>query len=84
MSIFTVTDLADILREGAGETEPIDWTCPKVMDATFEDLGYDSIALLETAARIEQKFGVRLEDDLGELHTPAVFITCVNQLAASK
>ncbi|HYS34717.1 MAG TPA: acyl carrier protein [Pseudonocardiaceae bacterium] len=80
MPTFTVDDLAEIMHEGAGEAEPIDWQ-GSALTTTFEDLGYDSVALLETAGRVHQQFGVQIEDELPELKTPAEFIEHVNELA---
>lgn len=79
MATFTVEQLATILRDGAGEAEPIVWT-DETVGQTFEDLGYDSIALLETASRVQQLLGIKLEDSIAELRTPAEFIDHVNQL----
>jgi len=33
-------------------------------DTTFEDLGYESLALMESAAAIEREFGVSLSDEV--------------------
>lgn len=82
MSAFTVEELAEILREGAGEAEPIDWS-RTTLDRRFEDLGYDSVALLETACRVRQRYGVVIEDELAELETPAEFIHHVNSLVVA-
>ncbi|MFD0346149.1 acyl carrier protein [Kitasatospora aburaviensis] len=38
----------------------------------FSDLGYDSLAVLETVSRIEREYGIRIpEDALSAVRTPA-------------
>jgi act minimal PKS acyl carrier protein len=49
------------------------------LDASFEDLGYDSLAVLQLAVRIELECGVGVpEDRLPELTTPRAVLTFVN------
>lgn len=67
-----------IMRECAGADESVEITADDI-DTTFGDLGYDSLALLETAGRLEQDFGVALADDLvAELTTPRLFLDAIN------
>jgi act minimal PKS acyl carrier protein len=81
---LTIDDLKRILRESAGEEEGIDLD-GDILDLTFEDLGYDSLALLETGSRIEREHGIELEDTaITVAETPRVLLTVVNeQLAAA-
>ena len=58
---LTIDDLKRILREAAGQDETIDLD-GDILDTSFEDLGYDSLALLETGSRIEREHGIELED----------------------
>jgi act minimal PKS acyl carrier protein len=60
---FTLDDLKRILREGAGADENVDLD-DEILDTEFAELGYDSLALLETAARIRREYGITLEDDV--------------------
>ncbi|MFJ8686743.1 acyl carrier protein [Micromonospora wenchangensis] len=59
---FTEQDLKRILREGAGTGEGIDLD-GDIHGVTFDELGYDSLALLETSTRIEREYGVSLGDE---------------------
>ena len=79
---FTLTDLRRILLEGAGADDGADLTAGGLGNS-FADLGYDSLALLETGSRIEREFGISLDDAaLAEADTPAALIDVVNaQLA---
>ncbi|MFK8847679.1 acyl carrier protein [Streptomyces sp. Ac-502] len=75
---FTLGGLRTILRDCAGEPENGDLD-GDVATLTFEDLGYDSIALLETLSRIEQELGVAADEaPMDELTTPQALVDYVN------
>jgi minimal PKS acyl carrier protein len=77
MHAMTIDDLLRILAESAGHDEGLD--AAGVSDTEFEELGYDSLALLETAARIEQEYGVELpEDQVTDAKTPRALLEVVN------
>jgi act minimal PKS acyl carrier protein len=76
--IFALRDLKRILTESAGAGQGIDLD-GEILDTTFDDLGYDSIALLETAARISREYRVMIDDDeLFGVKTPRELIALVN------
>ncbi|MFI6497904.1 acyl carrier protein [Nonomuraea typhae] len=62
MATFTQDDLVRIMSQVAGESAEIT-SVADIADVSFGHLGYDSLALLETAARIEKEFSVILADD---------------------
>lgn len=73
---FTLSDLERILRSAAGEPG-VDGDISAVR---FEDLGYDSVVLLEAGSLIKQEYGVDLADDaLLEAGTPAALVEAVNK-----
>jgi act minimal PKS acyl carrier protein len=75
---FTLEDLKRVLLEAAGAAEGADLD-DDILDLTFEDLGYDSIALLETVGRIERERGVSLDDSVvADSKTPRLFLEFVN------
>jgi minimal PKS acyl carrier protein len=80
---MTLEELFEILRAGAGE----DGGAELGGDAAgtgFADLGYDSLALLETAGRVQRRYGIVLDDDvLAGAETPALFLEAVNGLLAA-
>lgn len=79
MQEITLADLRRILTECAGEDESAKFG-GEIIDVPFSELGYDSLALIETAARIRQRFGVAIEEDeVAELGTPREVISAVNQ-----
>lgn len=81
MSEFTLTQLRRILESSSGPAEGVDWSGGEILDMPFSDVGYDSLAMLEMAARIQQEFGVQIpSDDVLALETPRIAIDCVNRL----
>lgn len=79
MAELGLTALITILRECAGEDEEVDLD-GEVLDVEFQDLGYDSIALLETASRIQIAYGVVLADDVVvQARTPRELLDLVNR-----
>ena len=78
MPEFTIDDLKRIMRECAGEDESAGLD-GDILDKSFDELGYDSLALLETASRTEREFHVKLpEEELGEVSTARQYLTFVN------
>jgi len=59
---FGLQDLRRILRESGGTEEGVDLE-GEILDTEFDALGYDSLAMMETAARISREYGVALDDD---------------------
>ena len=79
---MTIDDLKRILRQAAGEAEGADLDSD-ILDTEFTDLGYDSIALMETGGRIERECGVQLDDDtMTSVHTPRALLVLVNKRLA--
>jgi|SRR4051794_13084007 len=75
---LTLDQLKTIMRECAGEDESVNLD-GDILDVPFPDLGYDSLALLETASRVQRQFDVQLSDeDLTEVETPKAFLDLVN------
>ncbi|MFC5752261.1 acyl carrier protein [Actinomadura rugatobispora] len=79
---ITLTDLVTVLRQCAGEDENVDLG-GDIADRTFTELGYDSIALLETSARMAERFGLDLDDEeLADKVTPAALVRYLNRAAS--
>ncbi|MFF0204648.1 acyl carrier protein [Streptomyces sp. NPDC005017] len=77
---FTIDDLAVMLRDSAGDP---DEACPggDILDTTFGALGYDSLVLLETVVRIEDAYGITLDDAApAKPETPRALIQAVNEI----
>ena len=70
MTQFMMTDLVRVMRAVAGEDESVDLD-GDILDLEFEELGYDSLAMMEIAATIEREFCLELpEEDMAEVATP--------------
>ncbi|WP_433226651.1 acyl carrier protein [Microtetraspora malaysiensis] len=79
MTTFTLEDLVRIMRECAGEDDAVDLD-GDVADVEFEDLGYDSLAVMETVSRISHEYEVPLpEEAVSEARTPAELVALVVQ-----
>ncbi|MEV6179104.1 acyl carrier protein [Streptomyces sp. NPDC052016] len=81
---ITISDLQTIMRQCAGEAEdalPLE----QAPDRPFEELGYDSLALLETHSRIERDYGIELcEEEVGGINTARELVDFVNSLLQLK
>ncbi|MGW1056161.1 acyl carrier protein [Streptomyces sp. NPDC001118] len=82
MDELTGTKLMDIMRECSGQGEEVE-AGSDPLDITFADLGYDSLALLETASRVERAYGIRLaEEHVADARTPRAFLELVRRTVA--
>lgn len=79
MATFAVTDLTELLRSAGGVADGVDLD-GEILDQTFDGLGYDSLAILEVSARIQQQYGLALpEEDVAQLGTPRELIDYLNR-----
>jgi acyl carrier protein len=69
MAVVTIDKIKEILRECAGEEDGATLD-GDISGRTFEELGYDSLARLEAAAKIKREYGVDLVDEINDLGTP--------------
>lgn len=80
---FSIEDLKSVLRAAAGEAEvSLDGD---IVDVPFDDLGYDSLALLETGGRIQRERGITLDDEtITGAGTPRELLAAVNERLATE
>lgn len=79
MAQFSIDDLVALLRECAGVDEEVNLD-GDILDVSFEDLGYDSLALYNTVSRIERDLGVELGDDVvTDATTPRALLAVVDE-----
>ena len=79
MRELTLNDLRKILEESSGEAEDFDWDRADTLDTPFDEIGYDSLALLEVTARVQQEFKVRIPDEaVHEMKTPREALAYLN------
>jgi act minimal PKS acyl carrier protein len=75
---FTLDDLKRILLEAAGADENVDLD-GDILDTDFEELSYESLAILETCGRIEREYGIALDDSVvTDAKTPRALLDVVN------
>lgn len=80
--VVTIDDLRRILREAAGEDVEL---YGDILDVPFDELGYDSLALLETGRRLETEHLIRLDDStIIDATTPRALLAVVNAQLATK
>ncbi|WP_406474333.1 acyl carrier protein [Streptomyces platensis] len=83
MTEMTLNDLRRILTTCAGEVDAAD-PAGDILDTPFEDLGYDSLARMESAAVIEREYGVAVADErIAEAPTPRALLDVVNSALAA-
>lgn len=78
MDEITIDDVRRILIACAGDAgiSPLEGD---ISNLEFDDLGYDSLALMETTARLEQEFGIHIpEERITELRTPQELLDLAN------
>ncbi|SNT40078.1 acyl carrier protein [Rhodococcoides kyotonense] len=84
MAEFGLQELKVELQRAAGEDEAVDLD-GDILETSFEDLGYDSLALLEVVGSISRGHGITIADDLFiEVETPRQFIDLVNTSIAAQ
>ncbi|MBT2542069.1 acyl carrier protein [Streptomyces sp. ISL-44] len=84
MRHLELTDLTRLLRECAGEDEGVDMDGDNVLDTLFLDLGYDSLALLQTTGRIEREYEITLDEEaIDEAETPRKYLELVNRVLSA-
>jgi act minimal PKS acyl carrier protein len=84
MTTITLDDLRRIMRESAGADESVDLD-GDIAAVPFEELGYDSLALLEMSAVVRQEFDVVVPDGaLEHSKTPQDAVDLINQLVAAR
>jgi acyl carrier protein len=75
---LTLEEFKQALLEAAGQGE-VDLG-GDILDVEFQELGYDSIALLETSGRLERRFGVSFDDDtIASARTPRALLGLINE-----
>jgi len=79
-----LSDLITLLRECAGEEEGVDLD-GDVLDVPFAELGYDSLAVLQTTGRIERDFEVLLDEEaVDEAETPRAYLELINRALSER
>ncbi|WP_042388935.1 MULTISPECIES: acyl carrier protein [Streptacidiphilus] len=81
MATYTVQELTAALRECAGDSDTYDLSTAddSVLDVTFFELGYDSLAVLQVTGVIGRQLGIQIEDDaVAQAETPRLLLKIIN------
>ncbi|GAA3990711.1 acyl carrier protein [Thermobifida alba] len=79
MTELTLDHLIQIMRECAGEDTDAALGADSA-HVDFDELGYDSLAVMEAAARLERDLGIALpEEEIAEVRTLAAFVALANR-----
>ncbi len=80
MPEFGLDDVRRIIRSCAGVDESVDLD-GDVLDVEFDDLGYDSLAVLESSAMVRREYGLTMPDDApAHMTTPRKMIEFIRAL----
>jgi acyl carrier protein len=80
MENFNIKNLIDLINE-AGEQDASADTAISMdnLDATFDDLGVDSLTFLSVVAQLEARYGIRVRfEEAAAATTPAELFEIVN------
>lgn len=84
MDRLELTDLTRVLRAWGGEDECVELN-EEVQDLYWEELGYDSLCVLQTTGSVERRYDILLDGELLELaDTPRRFLALVNGVLSSR
>ncbi|MER7000162.1 acyl carrier protein [Streptomyces sp. NPDC000410] len=84
MERLELTELADLLREAAGEDQAAVLD-ENSLDTPFAELGYDSLALLQVSGIVERDHDVLLDEEaLAEAQTPRQYLDLVDRALAAR
>ena len=76
---FTLDALLEVMRSCAGVEDSVQLDVSNA-DVEFEELGYDSLALLEVAAQVQRQYGVTMPDEAVEyMLTPNQAVEYINE-----
>lgn len=76
---FTLDDLRELMQSCAGVEDDIDLSS-EIDDLEFEELGYDSLAVLEVASQVQRKYSVPMPDECVEyMKTPRLAVDYINE-----
>ncbi|CCK26892.1 hypothetical protein BN159_2513 [Streptomyces davaonensis JCM 4913] len=79
---LTLDDLTTLLRDCAGADESVNLD-GDILDKTFTELNYDSLAVLQTTGKIEREYGIEVDEDaVAVAETPRQYLAAVNAALA--
>jgi act minimal PKS acyl carrier protein len=83
MSTLTIDEFKAIMHTVAGEDDVVDLS-GDVTDTPMGELGFDSLAVLEIASVVQQRYQIEVPDECIErMTTPAESVAYINELTAA-
>ncbi|MEV4754161.1 acyl carrier protein [Micromonospora sp. NPDC049559] len=84
MTVFGLDELMQIMRECAGEDEAAQFG-GDLANTEFNQLGYDSLALMETASQVARRLDISLpEEEFARVETPAQLLALINERLSAR
>jgi act minimal PKS acyl carrier protein len=84
MAGIELGQLVTIIRECAGDSDDYDLD-GDIIDIPFDQLGYDSLALMEVMSRLKQDHGIVVSEEVViEMKTPRGALDAINAAAGAK
>jgi act minimal PKS acyl carrier protein len=81
MSGFELRELRQIMRSVAGAEQGVSFD-GEIGEVSFDDLGYDSLAVLEVMSEVQRRHGIEVpEEVIFDLRTPQQAVDYVNGLS---
>lgn len=81
--MLTIDEFKNIMQAVAGDYAAVDLS-GDIADTPLADLGYDSLAVLEIASVVQQRYGLSVPDDCTErMTTPQAAVTYLNELSTT-
>ena len=76
---FTLDNLRELMQACAGVEDDVDLDAG-IDDVEFEELGYDSLAVLEVASHVQRKYSVPMPDEcVDHMKTPRQAVAYINE-----
>ncbi|GLY18857.1 acyl carrier protein [Kineosporia rhizophila] len=81
---ITMADVKQALLEGSGVQDGVDLD-RDLLGSSFRELGYDSLAVLETGLRLGRDNSIKIDDEVfTDLETPQQLLDAVNLALAGR
>ncbi|MFI6896649.1 acyl carrier protein [Streptomyces sp. NPDC050256] len=78
MAEMTLDELKGFLLRAVGEDDSVD-LAGDILDQGLTDLGFDSLAVIDTTSKVEQHYGVKLPEEVASgVTTPRELLDAVN------
>lgn len=77
MKTIGIDELGRIMSKCAGVSDAVSLD-DGILDVSFADLGYDSVAMMEITAGVMREYGIELDETAEKAPTPRDFLALAN------